>query len=67
MEVPLFLEETLNGQTRSISYQLPVVDELGRQVSETSKTLNVKIPAGVADGERIRLKGQGVAGVDCGQ
>ncbi|MCP1064902.1 curved DNA-binding protein [Serratia symbiotica] len=67
MEVPLFLEETLNGQIRLISYQLPVVDELGQQVSETSKTLNVKIPAGVADGERIRLKGQGIASVDGGQ
>lgn len=32
MEVPLFLEETLNGQTRAISYQLSVVDELSRQV-----------------------------------
>jgi curved DNA-binding protein len=64
MEVTLFLEETLNDQIRSISYQLPLVDKLGRQVSETSKTLNVKIPAGVADGERIRLKGQGVSGVD---
>lgn len=36
-------------------------------MSETSKTLNVKIPEGVADSERIRLKGQGVAGVDGGQ
>ena len=26
-------------------------DELGRQVSEASKTLNVKIPAGVGDGQ----------------
>ena len=67
MEVPLFLEETLHGQSREISYKLPVFDELGRQVSEASKTLNVKIPAGVGDGERIRLKGQGVAGVGGGQ
>ncbi len=65
MEVPLFLEETLHGQSREISYKLPVFDELGR-VSEASKTLNVKIPAG---GRRRAhsLKGQGVAGVGGGQ
>ncbi|HEI8868538.1 TPA: curved DNA-binding protein [Serratia odorifera] len=67
MEVPLFLEETLHDQSREISYTLPVYDELGRQVSEVGKTLNVKIPAGMSDGERIRLKGQGVAGVGGGQ
>ncbi|MCS3406265.1 MULTISPECIES: curved DNA-binding protein [Gammaproteobacteria] len=67
MEVPLFLEETLHDQSREISYTLPVYDELGRQVSEAGKTLNVKIPAGMSDGERIRLKGQGVAGVGGGQ
>ncbi|MCL2893201.1 curved DNA-binding protein [Brenneria tiliae] len=66
MEVPLFLEETLVEQTRPISYRLPVYDELGRQTKEITKTLNVKIPAGVGNGERIRLKGQGSAGVGGG-
>lgn len=66
MEVPLFLEETLSGDSRPISFSLPSYDEYGRKLPPQNKTLNVKIPVGTADGERIRLKGQGAPGINGG-
>jgi curved DNA-binding protein len=60
--MPIFLEDTLALTSKPISYSLPHRDAQGR-VSQINKTLNVKIPAGVAEGQRIRLKGQGGQGL----
>jgi len=61
VEMPVFLEETLESRQKTIDYQLPGYDESGR-TAPRHKTLKVSIPAGVRDGQRIRLKGQGAPG-----
>jgi curved DNA-binding protein len=60
IEVPIFLEESVSGVTKSLEYKVPVFD--GRQTQHIKKSLKVKIPQGIADGERIRVKGQGASG-----
>lgn len=59
--IPVSLDESFNGATRSISLQTHRVDDHGGFVPET-KALNVKIPKGVVEGQQIRLRGQGGAG-----
>ncbi|MHC6227646.1 curved DNA-binding protein [Pseudomonas sp. X10] len=66
MELAIFLEETLSTESKKISFQVPQYNANGQRTGHTTKTLNVKIPAGVSDGERIRLKGQGAPGVGGG-
>ncbi|MDS4028882.1 MAG: DnaJ C-terminal domain-containing protein [Candidatus Contendobacter sp.] len=59
------LEEAYHGGNRSLQLQLPERDASGRTSTRT-RTLNVKIPAGVITGQKIRLAGQGGAGVGGG-
>jgi curved DNA-binding protein len=60
-KVVMDLEDSLNGATRQISLRAPREDANGQLVLE-ERTLNVKIPKGVREGQVIRLAGQGAAG-----
>ena len=60
-KVLLDVEDAFLGATRQIALRVPKVDARGRVALET-RTLNVKIPAGVREGQLIRLAGQGAAG-----
>lgn len=46
LELPIFLEETLSNESKKISYQVPQHNAAGQHVSNTTKSLNVKIPLG---------------------
>jgi len=57
-ELAISLEEAIHGSTREIALSDPATGQ--------RKNLSVKIPAGVREGQRIRLAGQGQPGMGGG-
>lgn len=55
------LRDVFEGATRNISLRVPELDENGHLYLR-DRTLSVKIPKGVTEGQSIRLKGQGSPG-----
>lgn len=65
-KVIIDLEDAFQGAARTLTLQSPTMDGQGRVINRT-RTLNVKIPKGVIEGQRIRLVGQGASAPGSGQ
>lgn len=60
-KIQISLEDAFQGGSQTIELKSPQLDANGH-VSVQPRTLRVAIPAGVVEGQRIRLAGQGNAG-----
>ena len=65
-KINIFLEEAYRGTERTLQLQEPEMDPATGEVKLLSRSINVKIPAGVTDGQQIRLAGQGGKGAGKG-
>jgi len=64
-KVLIDLDDAFQGTTRSITLRSPKIDAQGH-VTTHERTLNIKIPRGVKQGQQIRLAGQGSPGIGGG-
>jgi curved DNA-binding protein len=60
------LEDAYQGAARSIILQTPELDPQGHVLTR-ERTLNVRIPKGIREGQQIRLTGQGAPGLGGGR
>lgn len=60
-ELTIDIDAAYVGATRALTINMPSITADG-QVAFDEKTLNVKIPKGISEGQSIRLTGQGLPG-----
>lgn len=65
-QILIDLEDAYRGATRNITLQQTEIDAQGR-ARPKERTLSVRIPKGVRQGQQIRLAGQGGAGLGRGE
>ncbi len=65
-KVMIDLEDSINGTSQSFTLQMPEVNKQG-QVINKHRTLKVKIPKGIKEGQTIRLSKQGNPGLGGGE
>jgi curved DNA-binding protein len=64
-KIQINLEDSFHGDAQTLELKAPQLGEDGRVVVQP-RTLKVTIPAGVIEGQRIRLAGQGSPGIGGG-
>ncbi|WP_299417803.1 DnaJ C-terminal domain-containing protein [uncultured Sulfitobacter sp.] len=61
--IEITIEEAFKGASRTLSLRSPVLGPDGR-VTLQDRTIAVKVPKGIMEGQHIRLAGQGTPGAD---
>ena len=64
IQIPI--SDAFHGATRRISFNVQSINPEGHKTT-TPKSLNIKIPKGIKNGQKIRLQGQGGAGINGGE
>lgn len=65
-KIMIDLEDSLNGSQQTIKIDIPEINAQGQVVSK-QKTLSIKIPKGIKEGQSIRLSKQGNLGQGAGE
>lgn len=65
-KIEVDVEIAYHGSTQNITLQIPTLNAYGEPEIQR-KTLQVKIPKGMKEGQQIRLTGQGQAGINGGE
>jgi curved DNA-binding protein len=63
--ISLSLDDAYHGVTRKVHIKVPEIDAQGRMFMRP-RSLEVRIPAGITQGQQIRLPGQGAPGLGGG-